>query len=87
MEAFVLAMVMALGIFVSGTNMYCINPDCDKVRLRCLESRYNKNQPIDRTAHRRRRYECPSCGDRFTSMEMIINVRKADNSMQEKSND
>jgi hypothetical protein len=67
--------------------MYCINPDCRQERLRCLESRYNKNQPIDRTAHRRRRYECPVCNFRFSSIEMIINVRKTDDLMQEMNND
>lgn len=56
--------------------MLCINPDCNATRLVCLESRYNKNQPLDRTAHRRRRYECPDCLWRYSSVEMIVNIRK-----------
>lgn len=49
--------------------MHCPNPDCDRPRMSVLESRYSWDQQ-----HRRRRYECPQCSWRFTTMEAIVKV-------------
>ena len=47
--------------------MDCPNPDCSGPRLDVIESRYSGDRQ-----HRRRRYECPTCGSRYTTMEAIV---------------
>lgn len=47
--------------------MHCENPDCLSAKLVVLESRAAKQQGA-----RRRRYECPLCLSRYTSIERIV---------------
>jgi transcriptional regulator NrdR family protein len=47
--------------------MLCENPDCDHAKMIVLESRPGKDQ-----RSQRRRYECPECLSRYTSIERIV---------------
>lgn len=47
--------------------MNCPNPDCSGARLLITESRYSGDRQ-----HRRRRYQCPECEARYTTMETIV---------------
>jgi transcriptional regulator NrdR family protein len=47
--------------------MHCENPECQGAKLVVLESR-----PINQQGGRRRRYECPLCLSRYTSIERIV---------------
>lgn len=45
----------------------CPNPDCSGARLLIIETRYSGDGQ-----HRRRRYKCPACDSRYTTMETIV---------------
>lgn len=56
--------------------MHCQNPDCERPRLRVIESRYVSPKQSPERNRKRRRYQCPICGWRYHTVEAIINVRR-----------
>lgn len=56
--------------------MHCQNPDCGQVRLLVTDSRYLSPKEHPERNRRRRRYECPACRWRYSTLEMIVNVRR-----------
>ena len=47
--------------------MHCPNTECSGPQMRVIETRYSWDK-----FHRRRRYRCPECKYRFTSIERIV---------------